>query len=185
MNFLLFFFFLSFFFFCCESFFQQYIYFFHWPTYITGFPISWYVPPCSVWYLKNENLCVIRLTLFKCRKMTNLLQGFFMADIIKLWKFLLMLQKNGLFPVNQYLCNIYTTCWALANCSVPCLDEKEVWSKAHDTHRVHSFSLEIDSMSRIFHFNEFWWVGINTFMYHFKWCGFLISTDEFAGWYLL
>lgn len=25
--------------------------------------------------------------------MTNLLQGFFMADIIKLWKFLLMLQK--------------------------------------------------------------------------------------------
>lgn len=115
--------FLSFFFFFCESFFQQYIYIFHWPTYITGFPISWYVPPCSVWYLKNENLCVIRLTLFKCRKMTNLLQGFFMADIIKLWKFLLMLQKNGLFPVNQYLCNIYTTCWALANCSVPCLFE--------------------------------------------------------------
>lgn len=104
----------SFFFFFCKSFFQQYIYIFHWPTYITGFPISWYVPPCSVWYLKNENLCVIRLTLFKCRKMTNLLQGFFMADIIKLWKFLLMLQKNGLFPVNQYLCNIYTTCWALA-----------------------------------------------------------------------
>ena len=67
----------------------------HWPSiYTTGFPISCWTTMFLFGIWKMKNICVIRLTLFKCRKMTNLVQRFFMADIIKSWKFLLMLQKK-------------------------------------------------------------------------------------------
>ena len=83
----------------------------HWPSiYTTGFPISCWTTMFLFGIWKMKNICVIRLTLFKCRKMTNLVQRFFMADIIKSWKFLLMLQKKThcSSPVCQYWCNLYT-----------------------------------------------------------------------------